>query len=92
MCVLAHFNANWMETIAPRNAEKHSELKPSSSRCEKKVAKIDRNLENFDILTALNAYICTATTRNRWVQVKKNASRLISKYDAKQTMSGKRYA
>ena len=58
-----------METIAPRNAEKHSELKPSSSRCEKKVAKIDRNLENFDILTALNAYICTATTRNRWVQV-----------------------
>lgn len=58
-----------METIAPRNAEKHSELKPSSSRYEKKVAKIDRNLENFDILTALNAYICTATTRNRWVQV-----------------------
>lgn len=79
MCVLAHFNANWMETIAPRNAEKHSELKPSSSRCEKKVAKIDRNLENFDILTALNAYICTATTRNRWVQVIKNASRLILK-------------
>ena len=64
-----------METIAPRNAEKHSELKPSSSRCEKKDAKIDRNLENFDILTALNAYICTATTRNRWVQVIKKTLR-----------------